>query len=553
MPSFATNLTDDLIRRYTQAGWWRNRLIIDYSDEAAASHPEKIAIIDSRGFCSFGELHDLSIRCACGFLKLGLGAGDVVSLQLPNWREWTIVHLAATRIGAITNPLVPMFRERELVYMLGLAETRLLVIPQSFRGFDHLTLARKLREQTPTLEHILVLDEAAPDVLSWDAFMAHPWETDIDAGVLDAMRPDANAVTELIFTSGTTGDPKAVLHTHNTIVTPQLALAKVLGLTGDTVAHITSTFGHQTGFLGGVRLPLQLGATCVYQDVWDPAVFLALIERHRINISNGGPTFLQDMLHQTGFEKYDLSSFRIFRCGGAPIPRVLIREAREKLPDMSVHSGWGQSENAVVTITRPGDPESKIADTDGFPQPGMEIRVVDDANAALAAGQEGRLQCRGPFLFVGYAKRPDITAESFVGEWFDTGDLAVIDAEGFMRITGRTKDIIIRGGENIPVAYVENVLYEDSRIRDVAIVAMADPRLGERCCAVVQLKPGAQLSFADMQSHLQSKLVAKQYWPERLEIVDELPRAANGKVRKATLREWVAKSAARDPDGTRAI
>ena len=275
----------------------------------------------------------------------------------------------------------------------------------------------------------------------------------------------------------------------------------------------------------------------VYQDVWEPAAFLELIERHRITISNGSSTFLRDFLHSPGFERHDLSSFRVFRCGGAPIPRALIQEARRKLPHMTVLSAWGQTENAFVTITRPGDPDDKIAGTDGAAQRGMEIRVVDAEGNPLDAGAEGRLQCRGAFLFVGYAKRPDLTAASFSGDWFDTGDRAIMDADGFIRITGRDRDLIIRGGENIPVAYVEDVLYEDSRIADVAIVGMPDPRLGEKACAFVTLRPGAALSLRDMRAHLEDRGVARQYWPERLQIIDAMPRSANGKIRKAELRQ----------------
>jgi cyclohexanecarboxylate-CoA ligase len=541
MPEFAAMLSEARIRECKARGSWSDRHIVDFADDAAARSPDKTAIIDSRGSCTFADLRRLSIRCACGLVALGLAPGDVISLQLPNWREFTILHLAATRIGAVTNPLVPIFRDRELAFMLNLAESRLLAIPARFRNYDHLALAQRLQPHVPSLSHVLVLGgEAAPGMLSWEQFIATPWEERVDAATLVPLRPSPDAVTELVFTSGTTGDPKGVLHTHNTLAAPVTAITEVLGLNADSVLHMTSTFGHQTGFLGGIRLPLQLGATVVYQDVWDPSVFLELIEKHRITISNGGPTFLQDMLHCPDLARRDLSSFRIFRCGGAPIPRVLIREAREKLPHMTVHSAWGQTENAFVTITRPGDPEDKVVETDGCPQRGMEIRTVDADDRLLAAGAEGRLQCRGAFLFVGYAKRPDLTAAAYDGDWFDTGDLGIIDAEGFVRITGRSRDIIIRGGENIPVAYVENVLYEDPRIADVAIVGFPDARLGEKACACVTLRPDTRYSFADMQAHLERKGVAKQYWPERLQIVAAMPRSAIGKIRKAELKAQLA-------------
>jgi non-ribosomal peptide synthetase component E (peptide arylation enzyme) len=204
---------------------------------------------------------------------------------------------------------------------------------------------------------------------------------------------------------------------------------------------------------------------------------------------------------------------------------------------MAVLGGWGQTENALVTLGIPGDPEEKIVETDGYPWPGMEVRTVDAANEPVPPGTEGRVQVRGPFLFVGYAHRMKLTQDSFHGDWFDTGDLAILDEDGYLKISGRTKDIILRGGENIPVAYVENALYEDPRIESVAIVGMPDPRLQERAAAFVVLKAGESLSFVDMQALLREKGVTKQYWPEHLEVVDELPRTPSGKIQKFQLRD----------------
>jgi acyl-CoA synthetase (AMP-forming)/AMP-acid ligase II len=225
---------------------------------------------------------------------------------------------------------------------------------------------------------------------------------------------------------------------------------------------------------------------------------------------------------------------------GAPIPRALVREAKEKLPGLVVLGGWGQSENGLVTIGIPGDREDKIIETDGYPWPGMHVRTVDFAGNEVAAGEEGRLQVYGPTLFVGYAERMELTRASFEGRWFDTGDLARIDADGYVNISGRTKDVIIRGGENIPVSYVENVLYENPEIDSVAIVAVPDPRLQERACACVVLKPDATgLSLEEMQQFLAAKGVAKQYWPEKLEILAEFPKTPSGKIRKFELRDQI--------------
>ena len=541
MAQFSTTLTPEQVQRYTASGAWPNRLLTDFLDDAVAATPDKTAVIDSRGSMTFRELSAQAAHCAQGLLALGLRAHDVIALQLPNWKEFLILHLAATRIGVVSSLMTPGSRDRELAHMLRLSDARLLVIPGEFRGYDYRAMAARLRSEVPELQHVMVVGKtsAGPEI-AWDAFMSASHAQHFPS---DAQLPNANDVTEIVFTSGATGEPKGVMHTSNTIVAPQLALAASLQLTRDDVIHIASTIAHQTGFLNGVRLPIQLGSTVVLQDVWNPEQMVEWIAKHRITVSSGSATFLLDLLRAKNLAQCDLSSFRIFRCGGGPIPRALLREAREKLPHVGIHCGWGQTENAVVTLTRIGAPDEKLLNTDGCAQPGMEVRVVDDKQQRLPPGKEGRLQCRGPFMFVGYVKQEAMTRENFEDEWFETGDLATLDAEGYVRITGRLKDIIIRGGENIPVKYVEDILYEDPRVQDAAIVAMPDPRLGERACAFVICRDGKTLDMKGMQAFLAERGVAKVYWPERLELVNQLPRTANGKIRKADLRAQLAREA----------
>lgn len=528
---FATILNDELIATHTRAGYWVNRTITDHLDEVAVATPGKTAFLDSRRSVTYAELKHEVDRCALGLLELGVRPGDVVSFQLPNWIEWIVVHFAATRIGAISNPLIPIYREREVGYMVGLAKSKVIVVPQEFRGFDYPAMVDRIRPQWPDLEHVLVVGS------SWDTFAATPWEQRRDPAELSSWRPDPNDVTLLIFTSGTTGEPKGVMHTHNTAIAANNPLPARLGITSDSVIHMASTLAHLTGFLYGARLPVQNGATCVLQDVWDARRFVELVANHRITYTSAATPFLHDLLSAPNLGEHDLSSLSRFCCMGAPIPRALVRQAREKLPGLVVLGGWGQSENALVTLGIPDDPDEKVIDTDGYPWPGMRIRIVDPAGTELPPGSEGRLQVTGPFLFVGYAERPKMTRDAFTGEWFDTGDLGVIDADGYLRIAGRTKDVIIRGGENIPVAYVENVLYEHPDVDAVAVVAVPDPRLQERACACLVLKTGAaELDLDKVRAFFAEKGVTKQYWPERVEIFDELPRTASGKIQKFQLR-----------------
>jgi cyclohexanecarboxylate-CoA ligase len=537
-----TILTAEQVEKYTAAGLWTGRVITDFLDEVAAARPDTVAAIDSRGQLTYAELKRLSDRAAHGLLELGVRPGDVVSFQLPNWTEFLVLHFAVTRIGAVNNPLIPIYRDREVGFMVGLARSKVLVVAQEFRGFDYPEMVGRLRGDWPDLQHLLVVDGPTTDAqTSWQEFIDTPWEERRGPAELAALRPDANDVTLLIFTSGTTGEPKGVMHTHNTLVAANAPLPDRLGVSEDDVIHMASTFAHLTGFLYGARLPTQVGgATAVYQDVWDPARFVDLVEQHRISYTSAATPFLADTLGRPDLADRDLSSLRLFCCMGAPIPRAIVREAKQKLPGLTVLGGWGQSENALVTLGIPGDPEEKIVDRDGYPWPGMEIRVVDDAGAVPLPGTEGRLQVRGPFLFVGYAERLDMTRAGFDGDWFDTGDLAVIDEDGYLSITGRTKDVIIRGGENIPVAYVENVLYEHPHVVAVAVVGVPDPRLQERACACVVLDDGAELTFDQLKEFLATKGVAKQYWPESLQVLPELPRTASGKIQKFRLRDLAA-------------
>jgi acyl-CoA synthetase (AMP-forming)/AMP-acid ligase II len=310
-------------------------------------------------------------------------------------------------------------------------------------------------------------------------------------------------------------------------------------LTSDDVFHMASTVGHHSGFEWGVRLALHLGARLVLQEVWDPAVFVRLIETERITFSLGATPFLADTLRAPNLAEHDLSSFRCFVCGGAPIPRPLAEEAGRHLPCRLVPV-WGMTENSAVTAVLPGDPPEKIVSTDGRAYPGMEVTVCDALGAPLLPGQEGDLYARGAFMFAGYLQGRRLTEQSFTPDgWFATGDRAVMDAAGYIRITGRSKDIIIRGGENLPVKEIEDVLLRHPLVRSVALVGVPDPRLGEIACACIIPEPGHSLTLEAVRAFLANEQVTRSFWPERLEVMPEFPMTPSGKVQKFRLRELV--------------
>ncbi|PLT35395.1 AMP-binding protein [Bacillus sp. V5-8f] len=533
--NFETILTEEYIKKYENE--WPNKTILDYLRAAIKNYPDKTAIIDKKSRYTYSELGKLVDRVALGLLELGLKKGDVISFQLPNWNEFVILHFAATRIGAISNPLIPIYRDREIGFMVSMAESKMIVIPDEFRGFNYPEMVSRLLPEWPAMEHVFVVGKEVPaGMKSFSTLLEEPWEEKRDPSILDGITHEPNELTEIIFTSGTTGEPKGVMHTHNTVTISSTYWIDHLKLTPNDTIFMASTFAHQTGFLYGVRLPVIYGGTAVYQDIWNANEFIELVEKENITLTAGATPFLQDTIQVEGIEEFDLSSLRIFIAVGAPIPRTLVKQAALKLPS-TILSGWGQTENGMVTFTKMDDTEEKLTSTDGAPFPGMELKVVDALGNTLPPNEEGSLLCKGPALFVGYLKRMEMTKSEFDDGWFITGDRAIMDEDGYIRITGRNKDIIIRGGENIPVAYVENVLYEHPDVSTVQIVAMPDTRLQEKACAFISMKPGKDpLTMQTMSVFLEEKGMAKQYWPEHIEIIDEFPRTPSGKIKKYRLR-----------------
>jgi len=413
------------------------------------------------------------------------------------------------------------------------------VIPARFRGFDHVAMADGLRAEAPSLRTVFVArGTPGPDMRPFETLTGAPWET-THPTALPGTDPDA--VSEVIFTSGTTGEPKGVMHTSNTVLSIIYPLIERLAFTDRDVALMSSTFGHQTGFLYGYCLTLLLGSTGVWLDVWNAAEAARLIEAERVTYTMGATPFLRDLTDSPALARHDLSSLRLFISAGASIPRPLVQDARTRLR-CAISAGWGMSENGLVTCNGLDDAEDKVCATDGRPLPGMELRVVDAAGRDVPTGTEGDLLVRGHSQFVGYWRRPEFTAEAHTPDgWFKTGDRAVLDADGYVSITGRSKDVIIRGGENISVAEVESLLFAHPKVAGVAIVAMPDPRLQERACAFVIPRDGAgEPTLAELTAYLEARGVARHKFPERLEVVAEFPMTPSGKIQRFRLREAIA-------------
>jgi cyclohexanecarboxylate-CoA ligase len=539
--TFAIQLDASRRAAMRASGLWPDRLFTDFLDEALREAPDALAIVDARADATtarltWRELGD-AVQCiALGLAELGVQRGQVVSFQLPNWWQFVAVYLACVRIGAVANPLVPIFRHRELRFMLRFAESQVIIAPNRFRGFDYGAMLRELRPELPDLRRLLLVggqgDESFEDVL-----LAPKPDAARAESLFRARRPSPDDLTQVMYTSGTTGEPKGVMHTYNTLLGTAARFIDTIGLTQRDRVLMPASLGHQIGFLYGMGVALALKTTLVLQDVWSPGAAAELIEREGTSYTFASAPFLADLLNHPDVAAHKLRSLRYFVCSGAPIPGVLVERATQQL-GFRVFSGWGMTENGIVTVVRPDDPPERSAQTDGRAIDGMEVRVVDENRQPLPPGQVGDLQARGLALFVGYLKRPELAGVDPEG-WFDTGDLARLDERGYVRITGRSKDVIIRGGENIPVVEVEALLYRHPAILQAAIVAYADERLGERACAFVVLRPGATLDLRGVVDFLKAQQLAAQYMPERLEVRDTLPSTPSGKIQKFRLREML--------------
>jgi cyclohexanecarboxylate-CoA ligase len=525
-----------------ESGAWNDQLITDYLDQAVASSPDREAIVgyqvtgDTRTALSYRELNDKVTRMAAGLAGLGIGKGDVVACQLPNWWQTTALHLACMRIGAILNPLMPIFRERELRFMLGHGEARLLVIPKVFRNFDYEAMVEGIRSELPTLETVLVIGGEGERSFE-QRLLDTPWEEQTDTDALFSERkPGPDEVIQILYTSGTTGEPKGVMHTSNTLFSNVRPYADRLHLSSSDTLLMASPVAHQTGFLYGVMMPVYLGTTVVLQDIWDADFVCKVIAGEKPAFTMASTPFLADLVKTAPKHEGELDSLRIFVSAGAPIPTAVVEQASKTLKAKIV-SAWGMTENGAVTMTCPEDPAERASQSDGKALPYMELRITDFKGNDLPTGEEGNLLVRGASLFVGYLKRPELYGVDDDG-WFATGDLARMDKDGYIRITGRTKDVVIRGGENIPVVEVENLLYKFPGIADVALVGCPDERLGERLCAYVTLDENAtDLTLDELKSYLIKQQLSKSYLPEYLEVIEAMPRTASGKIQKFKLRE----------------
>jgi cyclohexanecarboxylate-CoA ligase len=487
-----------------------------------------------------------SERIAALLIELGVRPGEAVAYQLPNCAEFVAITLAILRIGAVCCPLMPIYRERELAWMLNRSQARVLLVRDRYQGRCPVDEIANVAPQLQSLEHLIAIGRGSPAIaLPETARLSSCWLEQRLASLSkheQLIEPQAVLTTDLaqlLFTSGTSGTPKGVLHHHEALMTAASLAITHLGLTAHDRLYVPSPLAHQTGFLYGMWMALALGVPQILQERWEPHLALATLTDWGATFVQAATPFLADLVQTVEDGATPPQSLRIFVATGAAVPRSLAQRAARAL-QAAICGAFGTTEGCLATLSSPADPPAKACNSDGRALPTVQIRVCDDGGTSLPPEAEGHLQVLSPTMFQGYLDDPEETAGAYTADgWYRTGDLAVIDAEGYLRVTGRVKDVINRGGEKIPVAEIEQLLYQHEAVREVAIVAMPDARLGERACAFVTLQAGHTLALRELCIFLNERRVAKPYWPERLALLDELPKTASGKIQKFVLRERV--------------
>ncbi|EHR8283402.1 medium-chain fatty-acid--CoA ligase [Escherichia coli] len=528
---------------YRQQGLWGDASLADYWQQTARAMPDKIAVVDNHGASYTYSALDHAASCLANWmLAKGIESGDRIAFQLPGWCEFTVIYLACLKIGAVSVPLLPSWREAELVWVLNKCQAKMFFAPTLFKQTRPVDLILPLQNQLPQLQQIVGVDKLAPATSSLSLSQIIADNTPLTT----AITTHGDELAAVLFTSGTEGLPKGVMLTHNNILASERAYCARLNLTWQDVFMMPAPLGHATGFLHGVTAPFLIGARSVLLDIFTPDACLALLEQQRCTCMLGATPFVYDLLNLLEKQPADLSALRFFLCGGTTIPKKVARECQQRgIKLLSVYGSTESSPHAVVNLD---DPLSRFMHTDGYAAAGVEIKVVDDARKTLPPGCEGEEASRGPNVFMGYFDEPELTARALDEEgWYYSGDLCRMDEAGYIKITGRKKDIIVRGGENISSREVEDILLQHPKIHDACVVAMPDERLGERSCAYVVLKaPHHSLSLEDVVAFFSRKRVAKYKYPEHIVVIEKLPRTASGKIQKFLLRKDIMRRLTQD-------
>ena len=567
-----SKINREQMERYRREGAWGTRTLADCWEEAVREYPDREYVVDDRGNrYTYAGLDEKASRVAAYLVSQGIGPGDVVSFQIPIWSEFVITTVAVLKVGAVVNPMGMCFEGEELKFLLNLSESRLYLCPTWYHKTDYEADILAVREAVPSLKDVVLLENIRPRKSGCRTF----------AEVLEAFSPERSGqsakglgqpakgpgqsvkglgqpakrrtpvtsddVALLLCTSGTTRGTKEVMLTHNNLIFSEASFNRELGLSKEDIMFMPAPLDHATGFNHGLIAPMLMGAKVVLQERFDCPKALELMEREGCTYSMGATPFIYDILKELDQTRRELPSLRFYLCGGAPVPGAMVQRAwGHKILLFNVTA---TTESCPHVYVHPQEALVLNGTTSGRPVAGVEVRLVDDQGRDVPVGTPGEEISRGPNVFVGYLKDPAATDQSLDDEgWFYSGDICVGDEKGNIRVIGRKKDMIVRGGENLNANDINNDIEGCPGVADHTVIGMPDDRLGERICAYLVLEPGVEsVTREDVIEHFKRQKVNKRYWPERVEIIDELPRTDSGKVKKYLLVEDIKKRMQEDP------
>ena len=510
------------------ASYWEDRTLWSFFEENATRHPDRVAVVDGSKVVTYQQLSSSVDSLTRSLNDLGIQAGDSVAFQLPNWWEAMALHLALVRLSGVSVPIATIFRERELSLILKDADVKAIVIPCGWKNCDYPAIIGRV--SAPGLRHVITCRGRVGSRLTFDDLLAA-------RGPLPHLPlADPNALSLILYTSGTTAEPKGVEHTQNTLMFECRSIAELDQLTPEDVIFMASPITHAGGVLNALELPLRVGAKTVLMDNWNAAEAIRIIEKEKVTWTMGATPFLQDIVQCESRPQHDLSSLRLFVCGGASMTPNLIRSAAEA--GIPVSRAYGSSEHPTISGFEK-DPPAKAVELDGRIHEHIQIKVevITDPRRPASRGEVVEICTKGPDLFIGY-HRSNFNEEAFDEDgWFHTGDLGLVDDENYIQIVGRIKDIIVRKGQKFSAKELEDLLSEHPAVKECAVIGLPDAERGERVCAVVVQHPGSTLTLEDVRVFLTKAAIARQKFPEQLEIVSALPKNPSGKVRKFELRD----------------
>jgi len=515
----------------------RTKNLADYAEEKATNSPHEVAIyVEDGGHIYFGCIFEEAMSLAAALSDLGLKAGDVVSFQLPNWREAVAIDIAAVWLGLVVNPVIPIYRDREVVFILADSRSRCLFIPGIYRGYNFSEMIERLSPQLPDLQHVVSVRHKN----SIDGVIKYEDLTRQRGGPAPDKQPtDMDAVKVIMYTSGTTGRAKAVRHSHQSLACAIDNGVEAWGLGAEDVMLMPSPVTHITGFANGIEQAFISDCKTAFMERWDVDKAVAYIDKVGATGCVSATPFLQELVDKAKRDSLDLPSLRFFACGGASVPPNLIGDAHSTLANCRAFRVYGCTEAPLITVgfMRPEE-ASLAAMTDGRIN-NWDVIIADDEGDPLAQGSDGEILVKGPAMMMGYGEEEQTRQSIDERGYFYTGDIGHITPEGAIVITDRKKDIIIRGGENISAREIEDILHQHAIIVEAAVVAMPHERLGEGVCVFLVTRDTVQLSLSELQAFLLQSGLAKQKWPQRIEYSRTLEKTASGKVRKDILRKKV--------------